>query len=305
MTSYVIDYQSLGFHRWMIADTVRTGTFQRAIEAAVRPGDAVLDVGAGTGILAMMAARAGARRVYAVEPSGVASLARRLVEENGLTGRVEVIQADAEEAVLPEKVDVIVAEVWGYIGVDENLLPKLLACRDRWLAPGGRMLPQTVTAWMAPVEDEWLSREIGYWRSQPYGLDLSLLGEPLSQTLRVGQHHLDRRSQLAPEQRMWTIDARTMPIAESRLPFEAQLRFEAARSGTMTGLAAWFSMELTDGITLGNGPCDPPTHWGRELLPLPRAVAVEAGTPIEAVLQCEPVEVGVCHQRWAARVGDH
>lgn len=304
MSTFSIDYQSLGFHRCMLVDEARTGAFQRAIEASVEPGDVVLDVGAGTAILGMMAARAGARKVYAIEPSDVASLAPRILRDNRMDDRVEVIHADAETATLPEKVDVIVAEVWGYIGVDENLTAQLLVCRDRWLKPGGKMLPETVTSWMAPVQDEWLARELEYWHGRPYGIDLSALAEPLASEIRACQHHLTGRSLLAEKQRMWTADLRGMSVAEARGAFEAHLSFVASRRGSLSGLAAWFSMSFPDGTTLSNGPDDAPTHWGRELLPLSRGLTVEAGTPIEATLRCEPATSGVCRQRWSAKVGD-
>jgi SAM-dependent methyltransferase len=304
VSTFRIDYEGLWFHQWMLADETRTDAFRRALAASVRPGDVVLDVGAGTAILGILAAQAGARKVYAVEPSGIAAVAERLVRDNGLAGRVEVIRADAEAAVLPEKVDVIVAEVWGYIGVDENLLAKLLVCRDRWLKPGGKMLPQTITSWTAPVEDEYLTGGLDHWRARPYGVDLSAIADLGADEVQVGQHHVTGASLLAEAQRAWTVDARTMPVEAARRPLEATLRFVTSRAGIVSGLAGWFDMVFPDGTTLGNGPDDPPTHWGRQVLPLRRGVEVPAGTPIEATVACEPVEIGVCRQRWSVRVGD-
>jgi SAM-dependent methyltransferase len=286
----------------MLTDQARTDAYRRALSATVRPGDVVLDVGAGTAILGMLAAQAGARKVYAIELTGIAALAQRLVSENGLDGRVDVIQGDAETVTLPEKVDLIVGEVWGYIGVDENLLATLLVCRDRWLKPGGTMLPHTMTSWMAPVHDNWLDHELRFWHSRPYGLDLSAIAELSVDEVRGEQHHITRESLLAERQRLWTTDVRTTSVADARRAFEAHVGFVASRRGRLSGLAAWFSMEFPDGTTLANGPDDPPTHWGCEVLPLRSNIEVEAGTPIEARLRCEPAEVGVRHQQWSARV---
>ena len=121
----------------MIKDWVRCEAFQRAITEAVKPDAVVLDIGAGTGLLSMFAAQAGARKVYAVERTAIAETARLLIEENGLSDRIEVIQNDIDAVDLPEQVDVIVSEWLGGYALDENLLPIVIRARDRWLRPGG------------------------------------------------------------------------------------------------------------------------------------------------------------------------
>ena len=87
-------YAEFEVHRTMIRDRVRTEAFRRAIDSVVRPGDVVLDVGAGSGILSVFAARAGAARVYAVERTTIAVLAQELAAANGVADIVEVIQGD-------------------------------------------------------------------------------------------------------------------------------------------------------------------------------------------------------------------
>ena len=67
---FVADYQRLAMHRLMLRDRVRNETFREGIGAAVTPGNVVLDVGAGTGILSLFCIQAGAQRVYAVERTG-------------------------------------------------------------------------------------------------------------------------------------------------------------------------------------------------------------------------------------------
>ena len=105
-------YAEIEVHRTMICDRVRTDAFRRAIESVVRPGDVVLDVGAGTGILSLFAAKAGAARVYAVEQTTVAVLARELATANAVGDVVQVIQGDVMDVELPEQVDVIVSDGW-------------------------------------------------------------------------------------------------------------------------------------------------------------------------------------------------
>ena len=97
------DYGNLLIHRRMLADRVRCEAYRRAILATVKPGQVVLDLGAGTGILSLFAAEAGARKVYAVERTPTAALARQIVARNGLADRVSVLQTDMEDAELPSR----------------------------------------------------------------------------------------------------------------------------------------------------------------------------------------------------------
>ena len=136
-------YAEFEVHRTMICDRVRTGAFRRAIDSVVRPGDIVLDVGAGSGILSVFAARAGAARVYAVERTSAAVLAQELAAANGVAEIVQVIHGDVIDVELPERVDVIVSEWLGGFGIDEGMLVPVIVARDRWLKPGGVMIPRS------------------------------------------------------------------------------------------------------------------------------------------------------------------
>ena len=163
-------YAEFEVHRTMICDRVRTGAFRRAIDSVVRPGDIVLDVGAGSGILSVFAARAGAARVYAVERTSAAVLAQELAAANGVAEIVQVIHGDVMDVEPPERVDVIVSEWLGGFGIDEGMLVPVIVARDRWLKPGGVMIPRLVTAWAALVHDRYLAEMVEFLRDNPYGL---------------------------------------------------------------------------------------------------------------------------------------
>lgn len=95
-----------------LVDLERTEAFRRAIESSVKPGDVVVDVGSGTGILALFAAKAGASKVYAVEIDAVlAACLRQTVLANGLADIIDVIEGNAAEADLPQAADVVIAEL--------------------------------------------------------------------------------------------------------------------------------------------------------------------------------------------------
>ena len=231
-------YAEFEVHRTMICDRVRTEAFRRAIDAVVRPGDVVLDVGAGSGILSVFAARAGAARVYAVERTTVAVLAQELAAANGVADIVQVIHGDVVDVELPERVDVIVSEWLGGFGIDEGMLVPVIAARDRWLKPGGVMIPRSVTAWTALVHDRYLAEMVEFLRDNPYGLTFDdLVEKTVNEILYSGTfRHLaagDRRSEPA---RLWTTDADLIPLEQAQAPHEAEIA--AARPRPRNGQRA-------------------------------------------------------------------
>ena len=125
----------------MIADEVRMGAYEAAIAQAVRPGSVVLDIGAGTGILSLLACRAGARKVYAVETGDAIAVAQQIAQANGFADRIEFFQAKSTEITLPERADVIVSDLRGVLPLLEHHIPSIADARRRHLAPGGVLVP--------------------------------------------------------------------------------------------------------------------------------------------------------------------
>ena len=220
-------YAEIEVHRTMICDRVRTDAFRRTIDSVVHPGDVVLDVGAGSGILSAFAARAGAARVYAVERTAVAALAQELAVANGVGEIVEVIHDDVTDIVLPERVDVIVSEWLGGFGIDEGMLVPVIAARDRWLKPGGVMIPRSVTAWVALVHDHYLAETVEFLRDTPYGLRFDdLVEKTVNEISYSGSfRHLAASDKRSDASRLWTTDAEPDPARTSA---------SAARSGNST-----------------------------------------------------------------------
>jgi predicted RNA methylase len=286
----------------MLRDLQRNEAYRLALAHAVKPGDVVLDVGAGTGILSIFAAQAGARKVYAVERSAIAEVARRMVERNHQGAVIEVIQSDLEDLALPEKVDVIVSEWMGGFGVDENMLSPVVMARDRWLKPGGRMVPARVTAHLAPAEIPDFDEAIAYWRSSPHGVDTSVIATLSTQETYHTQTHLTEDNLLAVPRPMWSHDPHVCTLDDADQPFTAKLEFTAARAGMLSGLVAWFTAEMGDGRTLTTEVGAPNTHWGRTLFPLDRPIELAAGTTFEVELHCDPSVPGNCEFYWSCKL---
>lgn len=298
-----LPYETLDVHRWMLRDWPRMQAFEAALRELVQPGCVVLDVGAGSGVLSLLAAKAGAARVYAVERTPVARQARRLALRNGLGHVVQVIEADMQQVRLPEQVDLIVSEWLGTLGVDENLLYPVLLARDRWLKPGGIMVPSVVRACAAPAHLATRC-DIGYLRANPTGLDLSELNEASVHDLLCRRYQVRSRDLASPPQVLWTTDTRVDALASALGPVEADLDFPITQDTCAHALVAWFEAELSPSVTLSNAPQAPETHWGQLTLPLYGMLTLPAQSHLQARVACLPREPGLSDLAWAVRVND-
>src|SRR3954470_12933231 len=142
----------LRFQSFLLDDAPRLDTWRDAIREAVRPGDVVLDLGAGAGILSLFACEAGAARVYAVESAPSAELARLVVAANGLEERIVCLHERSQEVDLPEPADVLVTDTTETFGLNGQLLSAVIDARARLLKPGARLLPHSIELRVAPAE---------------------------------------------------------------------------------------------------------------------------------------------------------
>ena len=294
-------YAEFEVHRTMICDRVRTEAFRRAIDSVVRPGDIVLDVGAGSGILSVFAARAGAGRVYAVERTPVAVLAQELAAANGVAEIVQVIHGDVMDVELPEPVDVIVSEWLGGFGIDEGMLVPVIVARDRWLKPGGVMIPGLVTAWVGLVHDRYLGETVEFLRDNPYGLRFDDLVEKTVNEIGYSGsfRHLAAGDLRSEARRLWTTDAQLIPLEQAQAPHEAETLLPVRDHGRANALALWFSAELAPGVSLSIGPGDPPTHWGMTTAPLRSPVELSPGMAVRARVRTAPARPIGTWTSWA------
>jgi SAM-dependent methyltransferase len=299
-------YTEFEVHRSMISDRVRTEAFQRAIDSVVRPGDIVLDVGAGSGILSVFAARAGAARVYAVEQTSIAVLAQELAFANGVAEIIRVIHGDVMDIELPERVDVIVSEWLGGFGIDEGMLVPVITARDRWLKPGGMMIPNSVTAWTALVHDRYLGEMVEFLRSDPYGLDLERLIDKTVNEISYsgGFRHLAAGDRRSGSSRLWTTKADRITLEQAQAPQEAETLLPVREHGMANALALWFSAELAPDISFSVGPGDPRTHWGMTTAPLRSPVALTPGMVVRARVRTALARATGTWTRWAIAMPD-
>jgi hypothetical protein len=258
---------SLAIHGAMLADRARNEALAAAVAATVRPGDLVVDVGTGSGLLAMLAVRAGARHVFAIESGFMAGVARRLVALNRMDDRITVVHAMSDQFELPGPADAILCETLGFAGLDERFRPSLADARDRMLRPGGRLMPQAVRLVAAPVVPDGVAQDIRAL-DRVCGLDYS----PLAEVLRAVylRRHVAHDHEVAAPAVVLRLDCAGMP-AGGRLDGRAEFRIAGDRP--IGGFALWFEATLAPGIELSSRSPDAANHWGQAFLPVAATAA--------------------------------
>jgi protein arginine N-methyltransferase 1 len=279
------DGYSLRDYAEMIADTDRFGAYAEAIAQAVRPGDAVLEIGCGPGVFALLAARAGARRVYAIETDDVVHFARQLAAANGLADRIEFLQGDSRRTELPERVDIIVSDIRGALPLYDHAIAAIEDARQRFLAPGGVLIPDRDTLKVALVEaPDYYARLRSPWETATPGLDLSRSLPLVLNTLYGSRFRLE---ELLTSPETWgelNYSAGAKPQAA------ADLTLQAIRSGVAHGLCVWFESRLFGEIGYSSRPGSANSIYGQAFFPLLDAVPVAEGQSIGIKLQADLVE---------------
>ena len=268
---------SLDYHHRMLSDSHRVTAYDLALRALVTPGATVLDAGAGTGVLAMLAARAGAGRVIAVESMDVANLAHALVTHNGLGDRVAVVREDLRALAPMAEVDLIVSDCIGRFLVDDQMMAAMQAAFT-WLRPGGKVIPADITLVVAPVEVLHFGVVDGFTKP--------ILGLDFAPAEHVAVHGIWAGA-LAPG----SLLAAPQDFATWHLPgpapaFDHDFSFTFSRSGRLRGIAGWFRATMAPGVVLETAP-GVETHWHQVFMPLP-ATAVAAGDRLDVRLFLEP-----------------
>lgn len=255
----------------MFSDPLRMDAYRGAIAKYVRPGNVVVDLGCGPGVFALLACKAGARRVYAIDLNGIVDFGRHLAAANGMADRIHFLCGDSRQIHLPERADVIVSDVRGALPLHSHAIETIEDARERFLAPGGRLLPSSDTLVCALVENEKTYREIcDAWKSLPQ-LDLSA-GLPLALN-SIYSEKLEPDNLIsspAPWLKLdYTVGAKTH--------VSGQLHLTASKDATGHGLGMWFETQLGDGFGYSTAPGNGDRVYGHRFLPWLEPVRLRKG----------------------------
>lgn len=287
---YFASYADPGVHRLMIQDHARTDAYRRAIEKVAK-GKRVLDIGTGTGILSMFAARAGAAQVDAVDSSAIIELAREIADDNGLGDRIRFHRGRAEELDLDQEYDLVISEWMGFFGLAELMFESVIDARDRYLAPGGHMLPGHLRLRVAPICDSHVHEDlgIGLWERPVYGFDFSRILETEVQSFITAACDLKPSSLLGPAVTVLDLDLDNGTADDFFFTSAESITVE--QEGTVHGFGGWFEVDLADGVELSCSPMHVQTHWRQSFFPV-RPFPVERGDLIRFAMKAQRAEVG-------------
>ncbi|KAK6146613.1 hypothetical protein DH2020_020482 [Rehmannia glutinosa] len=318
--AYFHSYAHLGIHEEMIKDRVRTETYRNAIfQHRDRIMEkVVVDVACGTGILSIFCAQAGARRVYAVDASDIAVQANEVIKANNLSDTIIVLHGRVEDVEIEDKVDVIVSEWMGYMLLYESMLGSVITARDRWLKPGGLILPSYATLYMAPISHpDRYGESIDFWRNV-YGIDMSVM-MPLAKQCAFEEPSVETIS--GENVLTWPhvvkhVDCCTITIHELET-VSTRFKFKSMMRAPFHGFVFWFDVEFgvpainspdnnappafveapdnqvtdtsqrkkranpNEALVLSTAPEEPPTHWQQTLIYFYDPIEVEQDQLIE------------------------
>lgn len=283
----MFSYQEmLDWHARMLRDRKRADALNRALLAEVKKGDIVVDIGCGTGILSMMACRAGAKKVYALESAPIIDIAAGLAKENNLQDRITFFKASSFDVDLPEKADVVISETVGPFALDEGIISILNDARRRFLKSTGKIIPSTIELYLQPFEckdmHNVLIKQAAHWKSPYFGCSYSYLGKELMRSVfNVILPHSAKL--LAQPKKICHISFDKGYNNVGEIDVEFLLR-SGDEIGTVHGFVGYFNLQLAENIFLSNDPVLGNTHWMNAVLLVEKPRKVYSGDKIKATI---------------------
>jgi len=294
-------FSPLFIHKRMLDDEIKSRAFKEAIFKTVKPGDVVLDIGCGTGILTLWAIQAGAKKVYAIETEDIINVAKKIAEENGLSENIVWINDLSYNVTLPEKCNVLVTETIGNFGIDENIVDIILDAKKRLLTYDARIIPQSIDLFVCPVKHEKTYSSIIFKEKNTCSNDFSY---EFLENLLINSVYADYFSNdcfLSLPKLLTTIAFDSVKVAN----FKCESDFLITKPGCCHGVCSWFVSNLGQGVSLGNPPQEKCTHWRQAFFPINSPIRISKGHQLKFEL-CSYAKERFVNLDWTfiAHLGD-
>lgn len=258
------DFSNLFTHENMLADRVRLGVYERAIDRYVKPGDVAIDLGTGTGILSLLACRKSPEKVYALDHSPVMRIAEKIAASHD-SAAIRFIEKNSFDFNEKIKADVIIHDQIGDLLFEENLITAVSDLRDRFLKPGGRILPARFEFFLEPVKikDEF---HIPFLHENRYGsVDFKCLGSESGRGPAIRDLWFDQIDLYFSEEKpVHAFDLHT--LQPDQFPKSFFVTRDILKSGRMDGFLFYFKMYFDEDIALKTDFSHPWLSWTRQLL---------------------------------------
>uniref|UniRef100_A0A8C3W3N0 Protein arginine N-methyltransferase 3 n=1 Tax=Catagonus wagneri TaxID=51154 RepID=A0A8C3W3N0_9CETA len=277
---YFSSYGHYGIHEEMLKDKVRTESYRDFMyqNAHIFKDKVVLDVGCGTGILSMFAAKAGAKKVLGVDQSEILYQAMDIIRLNKLEDTITLIKGKIEEVRLPvEKVDVIISEWMGYFLLFESMLDSVLYAKNKYLAKGGSVYPDVCTISLVAVSDVSKHADrIAFW-DDVYGFNMSCMKKAVIPEALV--EVLDQKTLISDPSTIKHIDCHTTSVSD--LEFSSDFTLKITKTSLCTAIAGYFDIYFEKNchnkVMFSTGPQSATTHWKQTVFLLEKPFSVKAG----------------------------
>jgi protein arginine N-methyltransferase 1 len=281
---YFDSYAHFGIHEEMLKDEVRTMTYRNSMyyNKHLFRGKTVLDVGCGTGILSMFAAKAGAARVIGIECSNIAQHAETIIKANKLDDVVTIVKGKVEEIELPhgiEKVDIIISEWMGYCLFYESMLETVLYARDKWLKPDGMLFPDKCSLYVTAIEDRQYKDDKIHWWEDVYGFNMSCLRQVAIREPLVDV--VDQKMVVSNHCQLLEVDLNT--LKKEDLSFEREFELQVRHDDYVHAVVTFFTVEFSrchKRTWFSTAPEAPYTHWKQTVFYLNEYATVKKGEVI-------------------------
>ncbi len=272
-------------HLGYVADATRLNLYKAAISKAVSPGAVVADLGCGTGVLGLLSLQAGASHVYAIDQSDMLEIARETLVRSGYADRASFVRGKSSYVELPERVDVVICDHVGYFGFDYRIVEFLEDARQRFLKPGGTLIPSKIQLNVAAIGSQKCS-ELAYgWLAENIPSEFHWLNDYSVNTKHAIS--LDRDDLFCAPAVLGEIDL----YADQPEFFSWTAELHVERDGVINGLAGWFECELSGNIRMTNSPlAQEPIRRPQAFLPIGEAVKVKDGDIVKTTIMARPAE---------------
>ncbi|MFC2162100.1 methyltransferase domain-containing protein [Candidatus Altiarchaeota archaeon] len=273
-------WSRIDVHKTLLGDEIRLEVFRKAINEAVKDGDAILDLGAGTGVLSFFAHDAGAKTVYALDSATVINIGRKAAQKMGVEG-IRFLRSDVRDLEV-SNVDGIISELIGMEIVDEGIMEKMRMA-GKALKDGGFIMPAKMEVMLAPVSST--EAGLGFWRKM-HGIDYGVVAKIPSELRNFEAG--DGTIRLAQDVNVFTVDLADPP---KRVEFEHEFTIE--NEGVFTGCLMYFRAHLSENVVLSTAPEEPLTHWKQIFVPHDKRESVKPGDKVTVKMKTV-----TCNTKW-------
>ncbi len=290
-SAYFDSYAHFGIHEEMLKDDVRTEAYKKFImsNANIFKNKVVMDIGCGTGVLSMFAAKAGARLVFAIDQSEIVYQAMDIVRENSLDDVIKVMKCNAEEFSLPndiEKVDIIISEWMGYFMLFESMLDTILKCRDKFLCSDGMVYPDNCSIYLAAMcDNELWDSKIEFW-NDVHGCKMTCMKKYVIRESIIDV--VKPSNVISSPAKVIGFDLMKTKIPD--LDYETEFELKITKSSQCTGIVGYFDVVFQSAISvpvqLSTSWDTVPTHWKQTIFLFEKKLDVEEGEILSCAIKC-------------------